>query len=303
MLAHNPFCTSISINMENESACRNIAENISAKIPDENQLVAIVDPCVFPEIDTMLYDNYIEFTLLTTEYPSSDLLPVLPRVFPLGSEVPVTRIIERFGDGVGFMLSCKKSWDISAVTAHLSNLCNTVDPGGKPVWVRFYDPYVMNIILNTSSTSLYSSIFGDNIDMFIVEDVLHEQYNIYCKKEEKEKKYECIQFTPEFIERLDKEHYELFLYNLNKYYFTSVVPYLASAQKDEAKIYIKEHVFAAEQLGFQSMGHLFRFLKMAFRHGWGFYETIPFIKVLQQPFSSAGQKLKALEAVQPEKEL
>lgn len=277
-----------------------IKEKIFSKVQAGDQLVAFIDPCSFPEIDDLIQKCHTDFIVMAPGFAPGDLLPVLPRIFRLDkdNEIILEEIIHRFGYGVGFIISSSRNCDITALAAHFNKLCHFSDSKGQAAWLRFYDPYVLNTLFQNASPYLCNSLFGKNISSFIMEDFLTNQYCCYIADEKSNfDTMPHLTMTDELIEFLDEAHYNLFLYNIHCYYFNTVKPNLTEIQKNKAKSLILTNVFAAEEFGFDSMAHIFRFAKLAFKHGWEFYEYSPFAELLQQNFTSNEQKLARLEEV------
>lgn len=145
-----------------------------------------------------------------------------------------------------------------------------------------------------------ASFFGKFIHSFILEDISEDTWQIFEKPSGVPvlPLETPLQLSSAHLEALHLGHDEFFLHIVQKELSRTYPDAFAGLPKEELHEKIRAHAAVAETLGLQSMNHIFRFIKLAFLHGWNFYEKEPFMEALQPKKAlTPSEKIEMLEAL------
>lgn len=230
---------------------------------------AVLDPVVCPDVMELLSACECEHVLLYEGIPPDDLIPLLPRLAQISSSSPlVSTLLGRSGEGWGiFFVPLHSGQDLYSIARHVSRLCNAVSPSGKYAWLRWYEPYVLDILLHNCSNEEHLLFYGDLIAMYVTEDDRNGSFRGYSRP-----RLDCsmalrLRLTPNLLEALDEGHYQLFktelFYYCRRHFFPD-----ASLSDNELKEYINEYCECAQQHGLTGMADMTALVELGAGTAW-----------------------------------
>ena len=170
-------------------------------------------------------------------------------------------------DGGCFFVPLNRGKDLYGVARHASRLCNAVSPSGKYAWLRWYDPYVLDILLQNCSNEEHALFYGEHVAMYVTENGRSGNFRGYPRP-----RLDCsaamrLRLTPGLLEALDAGHYQLFkeelFYHCRRHFFPD-----ASFSDNELKGYIHEYCECAQQHGVTGMADMTALVVLGARTAW-----------------------------------
>ncbi len=137
----------------------------------EGNVYAVLDGASVPDLPQVLWEQEPEHVCLYRGELEPDMAEVAPYLVRLGPESPFTDWV--IGQGWG------NHWGIFAVTSvdvtlymmrqHFRKFLMVLDPKGKRIYFRYYDPRVLRVYLPTCNAEEVKIVVGP-IACFILED-------------------------------------------------------------------------------------------------------------------------------------
>ena len=230
---------------------------------------AVLDPAVCPDVTELLYKHECEYTLLYEGMPPGDLVPLLPRLAQISCPSPMfSTLLEKCGEGWGIFFGTRnREQNFYSVVRLVSRLCNAVSPSGKYAWLRWYEPYVLDILLHNCPNEEQTLFYGELVDMYVAEDGRSGSYRRYSRPELDCAAAQRLRLTPELLEALDEGHYQLFreelFYHCRQHFCPGT-----SFSDNELKKYINEYCECAQQHGLTGMADMTALVELGARTGW-----------------------------------
>lgn len=271
-------------------------------------LFAVLDPSAWQGLDHELSQQELEFALLYPKAPPSGLLPYLPRVvhLPAGHEF-IDKIFAGFGRGRGVLAACSPDLALPEFTARQAKLCAMKLPDLRTGWLRYYDPYVLRILLESSPAEQLAHFFAGSVEFYLAE---HPQEQAWAFFERKDAEIDAVspsglplQLSPAQLEALSDGHQALFVYELTQFCLNKHFGAVGDEERAIASRQMPTLVEAAQEAGFTSMLHLRKFAELACLHGWNFYERPEYSAALTAAYHTLEDKMLALETVSPNREV
>ena len=140
---------------------------LSQPYGEAQNVYAVLDSARDPNIFAKLDQRDVEFVSLYRGEPEETLAEVAPYLVSLGTNLKVLNWIlgEGWGQGWGIFVISPVSMDV--LRRHFRHFLLVLDPLGKELYFRFYDPRVLRVYLPTCTGPETSQFFGQVTSFFM----------------------------------------------------------------------------------------------------------------------------------------
>lgn len=185
----------------------------------ENIVAAIVNPLRWPRrspnLNEFLAKNNPDWVLVCKKNVPQELHDVMPYLVRLRKNNELTRqILEQIPTEGVILLKASLHTNLEIIAGHLCTLSDMTLPDNTNVWLRYYEPYVLNCIIAMADNEQRAAIFGSAITEFILPDIYDSLINleVYVPPEKMTLKKETkLLLHPWQIEKLYEAEHEQFL--------------------------------------------------------------------------------------------
>jgi len=143
--------------------------------PDSLHTYALLDGASNNGLLDVLYgNNRPKFECLFTGDLAPDMAYVAPYLAEMQEGSEFARWAVEGGWGKHWGIFAISKLELAPLWRHLRSLTRIIDPDGKPMYFRFYDPRVLRQFLPTCDAGQLKAIFGP-VDKFILEGPTPEE--------------------------------------------------------------------------------------------------------------------------------
>jgi hypothetical protein len=139
----------------------------------DTTVYAILDGASIPDLQLpqLLWKLKPEHVCLYLGKLEPDMAEVAPYLIKLDYDHPFTKIVleEGWGNHWGIFALAPQQIDIRQIRNHFRRFLMVINPEGKTVYFRYYDPRVLRVYLPTCNAEEMEMVFGP-ISCYILED-------------------------------------------------------------------------------------------------------------------------------------
>jgi len=155
--------------MIEKGAIESLVEHLFSQ-PDTN-VFCVLDGASVPDLPSVLWEHEPEHVCLYRGELEPDMAEVAPYLVKLEPESPFTDWVlkEGWGNHSGIFAITPAEVDIRALRQHFRKFLMVMDPEGKSIYFRYYDPRVLRVYLPTCNAEEMEIVFGP-ISSYMLED-------------------------------------------------------------------------------------------------------------------------------------
>jgi hypothetical protein len=135
---------------------------------EKNQVFAVLDGASIPTLQQLFIEHKVDNICLYRGELEPDLAEMAPYLAHLPPESSFTRLLLQKGWGSHLGIFAISKCDLRTMRMHFRKFLMVLDPEGKPLYFRYYDPRVLRVYLPTCNTDELQTVFGP-VEAYIVE--------------------------------------------------------------------------------------------------------------------------------------
>jgi hypothetical protein len=138
--------------------------------PDTN-VYTILDGASVPDLPQELWEREPEYVCLYRGALEPDIAATAPYLVKLEHQAPFTKwvIAEGWSKHWGIFAVTPQEADLRTMRLHFRKFLMVIDPDGKSLYFRYYDPRVLRVYLPTCNAQEMAIVFGP-VTHYVIQD-------------------------------------------------------------------------------------------------------------------------------------